>query len=489
MQNIIALFLFVAFVFSLQAEEFDCSPETIAAVLTRCDELDAAVFSPETMTLPKPADGQTQDEATARKFIAVWIPVYDYIWREKYNGERIAEKEDAPRGLYLATEYRGFRYRTPFFRFWNEKTENIRVEALPDDLRVTFLLHRVMTLIEIQLLDEFPHELRMVIDDLSDEEKALFYHCIAEETPAVEETSGEAEAKIRESHRTHFERLASCWEELATSIKDIDSFDKETAHLIRRYFDFLFEWRLRVAGECASPETALAAIDETFDFARCHPAFLDETLLKSAIDANGGIYHLSKTGGDAVWERLEAFIAEIRAVANEKNADSPFVVTDKTLKRAERLEKQIRFAQLPGHAPALTGILTDGKPFDLAELKGKIICVEVSATWCGACAVFADELKPLYEKYHDAGLEVVMMFDEVPNAKPNTVTDYLAKRQYPWLILDKEKSLAAGAAWFPDVCGIVALPTILWINRDGNVVETQDNHDAKKIVERLMMEN
>ena len=49
----------------------------------------------------------------------------------------------------------------------------------------------------------------------------------------------------------------------------------------------------------------------------------------------------------------------------------------------------------------------EGKKFKFASLKGKVILVDVWATWCGPCREQTPKLAALQEKYRDKGLAVV----------------------------------------------------------------------------------
>ena len=50
---------------------------------------------------------------------------------------------------------------------------------------------------------------------------------------------------------------------------------------------------------------------------------------------------------------------------------------------------------------------SDGKMLNSAGFKGKVVLIDCLATWCTPCMAKMPELKSLYARYHDAGLEVV----------------------------------------------------------------------------------
>jgi cytochrome c biogenesis protein CcmG, thiol:disulfide interchange protein DsbE len=53
----------------------------------------------------------------------------------------------------------------------------------------------------------------------------------------------------------------------------------------------------------------------------------------------------------------------------------------------------------------LTGL--DGKVFDLAKLRGKVVLVNYWATWCAPCKVEMPTLSAFYRRYHNNGLEII----------------------------------------------------------------------------------
>lgn len=54
----------------------------------------------------------------------------------------------------------------------------------------------------------------------------------------------------------------------------------------------------------------------------------------------------------------------------------------------------------------------NGKPFHLADLKGKYVIIDFWASWCGPCRKSNPHLKEIYRKYKDKGLEVVCVADD-----------------------------------------------------------------------------
>ncbi len=62
---------------------------------------------------------------------------------------------------------------------------------------------------------------------------------------------------------------------------------------------------------------------------------------------------------------------------------------------------------LTGDPVKVSGKTIDGKPFDISQYKGKVVIVDFWATWCGPCLAELPNLKKIYEKYHDRGLEIV----------------------------------------------------------------------------------
>jgi thiol-disulfide isomerase/thioredoxin len=122
-----------------------------------------------------------------------------------------------------------------------------------------------------------------------------------------------------------------------------------------------------------------------------------------------------------------------------------------------------------GQTMVLKGGTFDRKAFDLAALKGKVVLVQYWATWCEPCKQDMDTIKQLQAKYAKAGFQPVGV--NLDSSAADAVA-FLKAKQLPWPSLYDEGGLESRLA---NEMGILTLPTMLLIDKNGRVVNRNIN--------------
>ncbi len=117
----------------------------------------------------------------------------------------------------------------------------------------------------------------------------------------------------------------------------------------------------------------------------------------------------------------------------------------------------------------------DGRPFSLEALRGRVVVLDFWAPWCIPCRASFPFLDGLQSKYQQQGLSVVGLTLEQSLEPVFAFLDAVPVR----FAVVRDASGQAGEAY-----GVVAMPTTLLLDRDGNVVARFEGGD-KKAHERL----
>lgn len=110
----------------------------------------------------------------------------------------------------------------------------------------------------------------------------------------------------------------------------------------------------------------------------------------------------------------------------------------------------------------------DGKPFDLAEYKGKYVLIDFWGTWCGACISGMPQMKKFAEKHAD---KLVLLGIAKDNRE--TWEQYLSKSEWNW------KQIVAGEGEEDYVVrfNVQGFPTKILIGPDGKILKRTVGED------------
>lgn len=173
-------------------------------------------------------------------------------------------------------------------------------------------------------------------------------------------------------------------------------------------------------------------------------------------------------------------VKEIEPTLNAYYAQYPASIYSETLK-AQFTEWNALSAGKP--APDFTATQPDGSVFKLSDLKGKVVYIDIWATWCGPCRAefpYAAEIKKHYKNNSD----IVFLYVSV-DSKPETWQKYLTENPgFEGLHVNDPGDFDSVIAKTYKVNGI---PRYLVIDRDGKIFSTdaQRPSSKEKLIDQL----
>jgi thiol-disulfide isomerase/thioredoxin len=154
-------------------------------------------------------------------------------------------------------------------------------------------------------------------------------------------------------------------------------------------------------------------------------------------------------------------------------------VAEAATARIKQLEQMLELKKEPLE---LRFAAVDGREFDLADYRGKVVLVDFWATWCGPCVAGMPEIIELYNTRHEQGFEIVgISFDSDKEA----LEKYVSENDIPWV------QFFDGKGWdneYGRQYGINAIPTMWLVGRNGKVVDFSARMNVAEKVKQLLEE-
>lgn len=183
--------------------------------------------------------------------------------------------------------------------------------------------------------------------------------------------------------------------------------------------------------------------------------------------------------GEMILVRLYGL--KLKTDCEKELAENGHYLSEEQKARAQEIMK--RFPESLNGKPAIDFTYPDatGKEVSLSDFKGKVVVVDVWATWCGPCKAEIPYLKKLEEKMH--GQDVVFIGVSIDQAKD----------KQKWADFVKAEGLggiqlhASGGGQLSKDYSIRGIPRFILIGKDGNIVAESaprpSSPDLKKMIE------
>jgi thiol-disulfide isomerase/thioredoxin len=114
----------------------------------------------------------------------------------------------------------------------------------------------------------------------------------------------------------------------------------------------------------------------------------------------------------------------------------------------------------------------EGGSFKLADFQGKVVVVDLWATWCPPCVRQMPQLAELSKRYRERGLEIIGLSLNDPRADGEEVTQFMKRTGVSYTIGYADRRISdAFLRGTEDETGAPPIPQLFVLARDGRLVE------------------
>ncbi len=145
---------------------------------------------------------------------------------------------------------------------------------------------------------------------------------------------------------------------------------------------------------------------------------------------------------------FEAFLKETEAEYKIREEAAREHIRQKLL--SNRLNKKTADFQLQ---------TLDGESYTLSDMSGKVVMLDVGASWCGYCNIVVPHLKHIYDLFSKS--EDFIIWGVNDGETPQQVQEFLDEHQPPWpVLLDPTREVAKAYK-------VRAIPKFIFIDKNG----------------------
>ncbi|MDZ7715155.1 MAG: TlpA disulfide reductase family protein [Balneolaceae bacterium] len=162
----------------------------------------------------------------------------------------------------------------------------------------------------------------------------------------------------------------------------------------------------------------------------------------------------------AVLISLSFFI--LGSCASEEPESSGFAMADEPLEKVDPNSAALYPSKKKTKAKDFTVTLTNGEQFQLSEYRGRVVIMNIWATWCAPCHAETPDFVDFYNEYKDKGLTILGV--SVDEQGKSVVQPFIEKYNvtYP-MVIDKDNTIM-------DKYGpTMGIPTSYIIDKEGNL--------------------
>jgi thiol-disulfide isomerase/thioredoxin len=125
----------------------------------------------------------------------------------------------------------------------------------------------------------------------------------------------------------------------------------------------------------------------------------------------------------------------------------------------------------------------NGNKISFEQFKGKVVFLNMWATWCGPCRAEMPGIQSLYDKIKADSIEFVILSWDRDSDKPK-IEKYIEKNSFTFPVYQRTDYL-------PDPLQVPTIPTTFIISKAGKLIQKEvgtRNYDTKKMIQYLKAE-